>query len=168
MFIQTKSLPRTLSFSEVKYYVFSAVFTIFAVAVPSILHQFHVAGQIFVPMHFFVIIAGLLFGWRTGLLVGIASPLMSFSLTQMPVAALLPPVMVELAVYGLAAGFLREKGFNLWIVLFSAMVLGRLARIVLSFDASFIKMSWPGILLQIILIPLTIYLLQKFVFEKRV
>jgi hypothetical protein len=175
MFTQTKALPRVLSFSEIKYYVFSVFFTILAVGVPSALHQFHVAGQIFVPMHFFVIVAGLLFGWKTGLLVGILSPLMSYGLTQMPVVALLSQITVELAVYGFAAGFLRERNLNAWVSLFSAMMLGRAARILFivlfapKMNAwQFIEMSWPGILLQLALVPLTIYLLQKFVFSKRV
>jgi LytS/YehU family sensor histidine kinase len=175
MFTQTKALPGVLTFSEAKYYVFSAVFTTLAVGVPYLLHQFHLAGQIFLPMHFFVMFAGILFGWRTGLLVGVLSPLFSFSLTQMPVAALLPQVMMELAAYGLVAGFLREKKLNIWASLFSAMILGRLARILFivfwapGMDAwQFIELSWPGIILQIALIPITVYLLQKFVFEKRV
>lgn len=175
MFTQTKALPSVLTFSEIKYYIFSAAFTFLAVGVPYALHQFHVAGQIWVPMHFFVILAGLLFGWRTGVLVGVLSPLMSFGLTQMPVVALLPQVMAELAIYGLVSGFLSEKKFNILTTLVSAMILGRLARILFivflapKMDAwQFIEMSWPGILLQITLIPITIYLLQKFVFTKRI
>jgi hypothetical protein len=166
---QTKVLPNILVFSQLKYYVFSVVFTSLAVSVPWLSHQFGIAGQIFLPMHFFILAAGFLFGWRTGLLVGIISPIMSYSLTQMPVLALLPQVVIELAVYGLIIGILREKKINLWAALLSAMVLGRLARVlfILLFVSQmnaleFIKMSLPGIILQIILIPVAVYFIQKF------
>ena len=86
--------------------------------------------------------------------------------------AILPGTILELAAYGLVTGFLREKGFNIWTALLGAMVLGRLARLAFIFAASpqanpwaFIQMSWPGILLQLALIPIIIYLLQKFLFK---
>lgn len=168
MFTQTKALPRVLTFREAKYYIFSSVFVASAVFFPWLTHQFHIAGQIYLPMHFFVMTAGFLFGWKTGLLVGIISPLVSYSLTQMPVIALLPQVVLELAVYGLAIGILRERNFNIWASLFSAMILGRLARIlfIMAFvpqmdPIKFIQIGWPGIVLQVVLIPLVVYLCAK-------
>lgn len=171
--IQTKTLPKILTFGEIKYYIFSLTFTGLAVFVPWFLHNFTMAGSKFLPMHFFVMIAGFLFGWRTGLIVGAMSPLLSYSLTQMPAMAILPQVILELVVYGLAIGILRERKFNIWVSLFSAMILGRIARILFIFVLlpkadyfQFIKTSLPGMILQILLIPFAIYLLQKFVFEK--
>jgi len=174
MFTQIKTLPKVLNFSEIKFYIFSSVFTISAVFFPWLLHQFNLAGPKFLPMHFFVIIAGFLFGWRTGLIVGIFSPLMSYSITHLPPIGILPETMLELAVYGFAIGFLREKKFSIWTALFLTMVLGRLARLLFVFTlglqtdpSAYFKTSWPGIALQLALIPLIIYLLQKFIFEKR-
>ncbi len=175
MFAQTKALPKVLTFSEIKYYIFSAAFVGSAVFVPWLAHQFHLAGPIFLPMHFFVMFAGFLFGWRTGLMVGVISPLMSYSLTQMPPAAILSETVLELTVYGLAIGLLRERGLNIWVALLGAMILGRLARLsfVLGLGLEtnpfhYFQISWPGIVLQIALVPLIIYFLQKFVFAKRV
>lgn len=173
MFTQTKALPKILTFSEAKYYIFSAVFVGLAVVTPTIFHQFHLAGPTFLPMHLFVLIAGFLFGWRTGLIVGLLSPLMSYSITHLPPMAILPETMLELAVYGLAIGFLRERGLNIWVALLGAMVLGRLARLIFVLGLGlgtnplqYFQISWPGILLQLALIPLMIYLLQKFLFKK--
>lgn len=166
MFTQTKALPKVLTFVEAKYYIFSATFVASAVFFPWLLHQFHLAGPIFLPMHLFVLIAGFLFGWRTGVLVGLLSPLMSYSITHMPPIVILPEVILELGVYGLAIGLLREKGLNIWITLLGAMILGRIIRMAIAFDTSFIQMSWPGILLQLALIPVVIYLLQKFFFKR--
>jgi len=170
---QTKALPKVLTFSEAKYYIFSVVFVGLAVATPTIFHQFNLAGPRFLPMHIFVLLAGILFGWRTGLLVGLLSPLMSYSITHMPPVAILPETVLELGVYGLAIGLLREKNLNIWLSLVSAMVLGRLARLafVLAFGLhtnfwQYLQISWPGILLQLALIPTAIYLLQRFLFKK--
>jgi len=173
MFAQTKSLPQVLTFREVKYYIFSITFIGLAVLTPVLAHQFQMAGQIFLPMHIFVLAAGFLFGWRAGLMVGFFSPLLSYSLTQMPLTVLLPQVTLELAVYGIVIGLLREKNLNIWISLLSAMVLGRLARVlfILFFVSKmsawqFISISLPGIILQIALLPLIVSFAQRFVSNK--
>lgn len=170
---QTKVLPEILTFSEAKYYIFSSVFVALAVFVPWLTHQFHIAGPKFVPMHFFVLIAGFLFGWRAGMMTGVISPMLSYGITHMPPIAILPETMLELAAYGFAVGVLREKNFNILTALLSAMILGRLARFffVLAFGLQtdplkYFQASLPGIILQIILIPLIIYFLQRFLFKK--
>lgn len=172
-FAQIKTLPRTLSFSEVKFYIFSISFVSLAVFVPWFFHQFHIAGARFLPMHFFVIIAAFLFGWRTGLVVGIFSPLIGYSIIHLPPIVVLPEILLELAFYGLIIGILRERKLNIWIILFSAMILGRLARLffVLGLGLqtnplNYFQISWPGMILQITLIPLAIFLLQKYIFDK--
>ena len=172
MFTQTKTLPRVLTFSEAKYYIFSLVFVGLAVATPSIFHQFNMAGAKFLPMHIFVLIAGLLFGWRTGVLVGVLSPLMSYGITHMPPMVILPEIILELGVYGFAAGLIREKRLNICVALLGAMIIGRLARLlfVLGFGLGtdplyYFQISLPGILLQIALIPIAVYLLQRFFFK---
>ena len=171
---KTQALPKILTFNEAKYYIFSVFFVSSAVFFPWLAHQFHIAGPTFLPMHFFVMIAGFLFGWRTGLLVGVVSPLMSFSITHMPPAAILAETTLELGVYGFVVGILRERGFNIWRALILSMILGRIARLifVLSFGLKtnlldYFKMSWPGIILQILLIPLIIALLERYVFERK-
>jgi len=173
MLIQAKPFPRILTFGETKYYIFSLVFTGLAIFTPWLAHQFNIAGQIFLPMHIFILVAGFLFGWRTGLMVGILSPLLSYFLTQMPTVLLLPQVILELAIYGIVIGLLGEKNFNIWISLLFAMILGRLARILFislfvpGMNAlQFISMSLPGIILQIALIPLIIHLVREFIPQK--
>ena len=173
MSIQIKALPKILTFSEAKYYVFSAVFVSSAVFFPWLAHQFNMAGAKFLPMHFFVMFAGFLFGWRTGLLVGLLSPIMSYSITQMPGMAILPEVTLELAIYGLAIGILRERNMSILVSLTGAMLLGRLARwaFVLALGLqtnplNYFRIGLPGTILQLALIPVVVYFLQKFVFKK--
>lgn len=158
---------KALRFRDVRLYAFVAVFSALNVLVPWACHCIHpLAGPTFLPIHTFVLLAGLLFGWRAGLLVALLSPLISFEVSGMPALAILPQVTIELTSYGLAAGLLREK-FNLRIIwsLIGAMLIGRLALglsvFVLSHGEanplwyvwSVIEQGWPGIVIQLIVIP---------------
>lgn len=86
-----------------------------AVAVPQI---FHVLGRVsglgtalgetFLPMHLPIILVGLLAGPYAGAIAGLLGPLASFALAGMPGIVMLPFMMIELCVYGLFAGLLRN------------------------------------------------------------
>lgn len=158
---------RALGFRDARLYAFVIVFIGLDVLVPWACHHVYpLAGPIFLPMHVFVLLAGLLFGWRAGLLVGLSTPLISFGFSGMPALAILPQITAELASYGLAVGFLREK-FNLRIIwsLLGAMFIGRLSLGLtvlllswgeanpLSYVWSVIEQGWPGILIQLTVIP---------------
>ncbi len=74
--------PVILKYTEIRSYIFTGVFTLLSVAVPWAFHQFHLAGPTFLPMHIFVFVAGLLFGWRMGLIVGFLTPLASYAISS--------------------------------------------------------------------------------------
>jgi len=177
--------PKVLRYTDISSYLFTAGFIALDVAVPWVFHQFHLAGPTFLPMHIFVLVAGLLFGWRAGLAVGLFTPLVSYAVSGMPVLAILPQIVVELSVYGLVAGILRER-FNLRVIwsLIGAMIAGRLALFLvililyltgevyspLGLEAgpfavlwSVIQQGWPGIIIQLASIPLIIKLLSMFI-----
>jgi len=157
-----------------------------AVAVPWIFHQFHLAGATFLPMHIFVLIAGLLFGWRAGLIVGLFTPLVSYFISGMPALNVLPQVVIEVSAYGLVAGILREK-YNLRTIwsLLGALIGGRLILLsaisiiyliggqsysplgpesspVASFWST-VKQGWPGVVVQLAFIPAVVWLVEKIV-----
>ncbi len=176
--------PVTLKYTEIRSYIFASVFIALNIAVPWVFHQFHLAGPTFLPMHILVFVAGLLFGWRLGLMVGLLTPLASYVVSGMPVLQILPQIVVELSVYGLVAGILRER-FNLRVVwsLLGAMIAGRLALCLgalviyliagrvyspLGIEAnpflavwSATKQGGPGIVMQLALIPGVLWLLGK-------
>jgi uncharacterized membrane protein len=156
-----------------------------AVFVPWIFHQLHLAGPTFLPMHIFVLLAGLLFGWRAGLLVGLFTPITSYFLSGLPALNILPQVVIEVSAYGLIAGWLREKYDlrTIWSLL-GAMIGGRLALLssmaiiyliagqsysplgpesnpLLSFWTT-VQQGWPGIAIQLAVIPLAVWLVEKF------
>ncbi len=176
--------PLVLKYNNVRSYVLTAAFVSLAVLVPWVFHQFHLAGPTFLPMHIFVLTAGLLFGWRAGLAVGLLTPLASYAVSGMPVLTILPQVLIELSAYGLIAGILREK-YNLRAIwsLLGAMIGGRLALLLallmiylvagetyspLGLEtspfvafSSVIKQGWPGIVIQLVSIPALIWLAGK-------
>ena len=176
--------PLVLKYNNVRSYVLTAAFVSLAVLVPWVFHQFHLAGPTFLPMHIFVLMAGLLFGWRAGLAVGLLTPLASYAVSGMPVLTILPQILIELSAYGLIAGILREK-YNLRAIwsLLGAMIGGRLALLLallviylvagesyspLGLEtspfvafSSVIKQGWPGIVIQLVSIPALIWLAGK-------
>ena len=175
--------PKVLKYTDIRSYVFTVVFVSLAVFTPRVFHQFHLAGPTFLPMHIFVLVAGLLFGWRAGLAVGLFTPLASYAVSGMPVLVISPQIAAELSVYGLVAGILREK-FNLQVIwsLIGAMIAGRLALLLivsimylqgeiysplgveaspLAILGSVIKLGWPGILIQLVSISLIMRLLER-------
>lgn len=185
-FSKTQSFPLVLKYTDIRSYTFTVTFIALAVATPWIFHQFHLAGPTFLPMHIFVLVAGLLFGWRMGLMVGLFTPLASYAISGMPIIKILPQIVVEISVYGLAAGILREK-FSLRVIwsLIGAMIAGRLALLStvviiqfvsggiyspLGLEANPLAVLWsaialgcPGIVIQLTFIPPITRLLEKFV-----
>lgn len=168
------------SMTTVKKSMITAVCIALCVVLPMALHAIPNAGTLISPMHLPVLLAGLLCGWPFGLLCGIAGPVLSSLITGMPPAAYLPGMVVELAVYGLAAGLLMRlirTGrllADLYISLTAAMLAGRiaagLARALIFAAGSYSFSAWatgyfisslPGILIQLILLPILCIALEK-------
>ncbi len=79
-------------------------------------------------MHWPVILAGLVYGLRGGLIAGVASPILSYLISGMPSPWILPSMTVELAVYGSLTGFLRQQlKWNGFASVTIALLAGRLA-----------------------------------------
>lgn len=115
--------------------LFSALSITTAVALPWLCHLLGGAvglgsglGEMLLPMHLPVMLAGLLWGSQVGFAVGLASPLVSFALTGMPGAMMLPFMTVELAVYGLTAGLLRGAKMPIMAKTLLVQVAGRAVR----------------------------------------
>jgi hypothetical protein len=175
--------PLILKFWDVRSYIFTAVFVSLSAAAPWLFHQFNLAGATFLPMFFFIFIAGLIFGWRAGLVVGGLTPLLSYGISGMPLLTILPQVVIEAAVFGLVAGLLREKlNLRFFWALLGAMSAGFMALFVFVLARSFfdtvcnplgasgspysvvwttIKQGWPGLLIQLAIVPFISAFLAK-------
>jgi len=157
-----------MPFTSAVLYGFVALFVALAVAVPWACHQIHpLAGPVLLPLFFFVIMAGLLCGWRAGLLVGILTPVVSFSISGLPLPALMPRIITEAACYGFFAGlFVERYTTNAVIAIAGTQILGRLCTwLVLSLPLlavahpfseiwTAVTLGWPGIVLQLVVLPL--------------
>lgn len=150
-----------------------------AVALPQLFHLMGAVsglgtklGETFLPMHLPIIIAGLLAGPYSGAIAGFLSPLISFALSGMPSAAMLPFMMIELCVYGLASGLLRNVSFPVIGKVLIAQVSGRAVRAAaiafsvyaLGNDSIKTSVIWTsiasgifGLALQWVLIPLIVF-----------
>ena len=105
-----------------------------AVVLPQFVHLFAGAqgGVRWLPMYLPVLLGGCLLGWSWGLGIGVLSPLTSFLITSafgnpMPIAARLPFMMIELAVFaGISGLFSKKIAKHAWIA-FPAVLLAQLA-----------------------------------------
>lgn len=187
--LNASPLPLALKATDIRFYALILVSVALNVAVPWLFHQFHLAGATFLPMQIFALVAALGFGWQIGLAVGLLTPLASYAVSGMPLASILPQATAELAVYGLLAGVMRHK-LNLKLIpsLLGAMVGGRLALLLAVVAVSIVtgkvfsplgpettplasvwhtmKLSWPGMLLQLALIPAAFWATGRF-FKKQ-
>ncbi len=149
-----------------------------AVALPQLCHAVGGAmgmgsalGEMLLPMHLPIILAGLVAGPYAAGIAGILSPAVSFMLTGMPMAGLLPFMMIELCVYGIASGMLRNIKLPVIAKVIIAQIAGRAVRAaailtaVYAFDYTGVKVSiitasiatgLAGIVLQWLLIPLIV------------
>lgn len=166
--------------TTVKKSIITAVCIALCYVIPLMFHGIQNAGQIFCPMHIPVFICGLICGWPYGLLCGIAGPALSSALTGMPPIAMLPSMMVELAVYGVAAGIMmklvRTKNTyaDLYISLIVAIICGRVlagvakalifakgSYTIATWVAGSVVTSWPGTVIQLVFIPTIVFALMK-------
>ena len=168
-----------MKMSYAKKIVFTAVCIALCVVLPMAFHAIQNAGQVFLPMHIPVLLCGLMCGWPFGFICGILGPVLSSLLTGMPPAAMLPSMAIECAAYGCITGLMmkfvhtKKPLADLYISMVTAMALGR---VLSGFAKSFIlspgtaPFAWvttslvagiPGIVIQLILIPLVIVSLTK-------
>ena len=127
---------------------------------PYICHYLNLSVSSFVPMHWPVLFAGLLYGRKSGLLLGTAAPCVSFLISGMPSGAILPIMVLEMGAYGFIAGFAKEKlNFNSLFAVFLALFCGKIVYIAAaflinnSFSLLFIKNAALAIFLQVALLP---------------
>lgn len=177
-FLMNKKQER---FSPVKKLVLSAMFLALGLVLPFFTGQIPEIGSMLLPMHIPVLLCGMIVGGPWGLLIGFLCPLLRSALFSMP-----PPyptavsMAFELAAYGLISGLfyrrLRSKGVaGIYLSLIAAMLLGRVVWgitrwIMMAFGTQFsialffvggFTSAVPGIVLQLILIPIILAVLQK-------
>ncbi len=162
--------------------VLSAMFLTIGIILPFFTAQIKQIGNMLLPMHIPVLLCGFICGWKHGLTIGFLLPLTRSILFSMP--ALYPSAIAmafELATYGTVTGIIYHRfhiknTLTTYASLITAMIAGRIvwgcAMIVLLgingnsltakvFFTSAVLNALPGILIQLILIPGIIMLLER-------
>ena len=162
--------------------VLSAMFLALGLVLPFLTGQIQQIGNMLLPMHIPVFLCALICGWEYGLPMALILPVMRSLLFGMP--PLFPTAVAmsfELGTYALVSGLmyklLKPKGIvTLYISMITAMLAGRLvwgaATAVLLgvsgkaftlqafLTGAFIN-AWPGIIVQLILIPAVMFALDR-------
>ena len=166
--------------SPVRKLVYAAVCLALALVLPFLTGQIPQIGRALCPMHLPVLLCGFLCGWPWALAVGVVAPLLRFALFSMPALWTAIPMAFELGTYGAVAGLLysrlpRRTG-NIYVSLVGAMLAGRVVwgvvKFVLSglqntefpfsaFVAGAFTTAIPGIIVQLVLIPLLVLGLDR-------
>ncbi len=168
--------------TQIKNIVLSAMFLCLALVLPILTGQIQVIGKMLLPMHIPVLLCGFICGWQYGLAVGFVAPLMRSLVFGMPPMYPTAVAMAfELAAYGFVSGYLFSHARwqcikSVYRCLISAMLVGRLvsglANVILlgikggtytftAFFAAHFTSAVPGIILQLLLIPTVLLLLNR-------
>ena len=161
--------------------ILSAAFLALAYVMPFLTGQIPEIGSMLCPLHIPVLLCGFICGWPWGLAVGFIAPLLrSFTLGMPPLFPKAICMAFELAAYGALTGLMhrllpRKKPY-IYVSLLTAMIIGRLiwgaamfACLGLSggsfpfaaFLAGAVTNAIPGIIIQIVLIPVLVMVLGK-------
>jgi len=166
--------------SSVRKLTCSALFVALALVLPFLTGQIPEIGNMLCPMHIPVLLCGFICGWPWGLAVGFISPLLRCAIFGMPLILPALAMAFEMAVYGMVCGLLYhilpKKKWSIYASLLCAMVLGRVAwgcvQMVITglrqtefsmamFLSGAVLSAIPGIILQILLIPLIVMALER-------
>lgn len=161
--------------------VYAAICLALALVLPFLTGQIQQIGAMLCPMHLPVLLCGFLCGWPWGLAVGFCAPFLRFILFGMP--PLFPTgvgMAFELAAYGFLSGLLYrrlpKKPVYLVVTLLTAMIGGRVVwgavRFAIAgftngsfpfsaFLAGAVTNAVPGIIAQLILVPVIVLALRK-------
>ena len=163
----------------------SAMFLAIAFMLPFFTGQIQQIGSMLCPMHIPVLLCGFFCGAPWGMMVGFTAPILrSMVLGMPPMFPVALCMAFELGTYGFVAGFLHirlpKKKWYVYVSLLCSMVLGRVVWGIMmfacmGFDTSLfgwtafisgaVTTAIPGILLQIILIPIIVITLERVIKE---
>lgn len=167
--------------TNTKKLVLSGMFIALGIVLPFITGEIPEIGKMLCPMHIPVMLCGIFCGWQYGLIVGFVTPLLRSILVGMP--AMIPggvSMAFELATYAVVIALmyraLPKKPWAIYVSLITSMIAGRivwgLMRMLIggiigkaftysAFISGALLTAIPGIITQLILIPIIVILCRK-------
>ena len=169
--------------NNIRKIVISAMLLALGIVLPLFTAQLKEIGDTLLPMHIPVMLCGFICGWKYGLTIGIMLPFLRSVLFGMP--PIYPNAVwmaLEMGTYGLVIGILYNKDIvkgkiKIYVSLISAMLAGRIvwgiAKLILlgakglgftfaAFIAGGFVDALPGIILQLVLIPAIMLIINRF------
>lgn len=163
--------------------ILAALFLALACVIPELTMRIPKLGAMLCPMHVPILLCGFICGWYWGLGVGVVAPLLRSLITGGVAPAIFPAAICmafELATYGAIAGIMhkllpRKKPY-VYCSLLVSMIVGRIvwgmamflclsfsgtAFTFAAFIAGAITNALPGIIIQIILVPIIVMILDN-------
>lgn len=113
----------SLSFSNVKTYLFALLFVAGNIALPQLCHVVPLGGPTLLPIYFFTLIAAYKFGFRVGLLTALISPIINHLLFGMPAAAALAAILVKSSLLAGAAALAARHTKNVSLMALLGVIL---------------------------------------------
>ncbi len=173
---------KSTHYYQLKKLSVSAMMLALALLLPFLTGQLQAVGQMLTPMHVPVLLCGLICGPIYGFAVGVVAAPLRFMLFGMPQMPNVLYMTAELALYGFLSGLfyviLPKRKICIYISLLLAMIGGRVAyafmfifinlsnarsieALTMPIISATILRAWPGMILQIALIPTLLIVLQK-------
>ena len=149
----------TLNYDEAKTYMWAAIFVACNLVLPQVFHLIPQGGIIFSPLSLVILVGAYKFGWKTGLLAAILSPLVNHVLTGMPATEVMGVMTMKLGVLALVAGLAAQHFKTLSLPMLLGVVLvckaiEALGELLLTGGISAtiadFTIGWPCLLLQIV------------------
>ena len=166
--------------NPIRTLTYSAACLALALVLPFLTGQIPQIGSALCPMHLPVLLCGFLCGPVWAAAVGAVAPLLRHAMFSMPPLLTAIAMAFELCTYGLVAGLLYrrlpKKPANIYLALIVAMLAGRVVwgvvQVVIlglqqqsftlaAFWAGAVANAIPGIIVQLILIPILVLALRK-------
>ena len=99
----------SLKATELKSYYFATLFVAGNILLPQLSHLVPQGGQMLLPIYFFTLIAAYKYGFFTGLLTAIASPILNHLLFGMPATEMLPILLIKSGLLAVAASYMASR-----------------------------------------------------------
>lgn len=163
---------------DFKQMIWSGILIITGIILVLIFNSFGLVHA-FLPLHIPIMLGGFILAWPYAILVALITPILSSIVVSAPHFAYLWYMLPELITYALVINIMFSKNNKapflkrIYLPLTIAMIVGRLSaslfqailvansKGLVTFFSSVLVMGIPGIILQLILIPLILYILSK-------
>lgn len=166
--------------AHIRHLTYSAICLALCLVLPFLTGQIPQIGSALCPMHLPVLLAGFICGPWWAAAVGIVAPLLRHLIFGMPPILTAIAMAFELLTYGVVSGLLyrllpKKTGY-IYVSLIGAMIVGRIVwgvvQVIIlglsgspftwaAFWAGAIANAIPGIIVQLVLIPLLVLALKK-------